>query len=108
MKLYAIRDKKTKKPSLLAESPMSLWESFGMAEYALSISCDPQTDEVITLRIEPTEPCEWCGDITAGGEMFRMIDNVTNEENIKRIQTIKDSLPMNEWDLCPKCGRSLK
>lgn len=62
MKLYAIRDKKTKKLSLLAESPMSLWDSFGMAEYALKISCDPQTDEVITLRIEPTEPCEYCAD----------------------------------------------
>ena len=57
-KLYAIRDKKTKKLSLLAESPMSLWDSFEMAEYALKIYCDPQTDEVITLRIEPTEPCE--------------------------------------------------
>lgn len=60
MKLYAIRDKKTKKLSLLAESPMSLWDSFEMAEYALKISCDPQTDEVITLRVEPTEPCPRC------------------------------------------------
>jgi len=59
MKLYAIRDKKTKKLSLLAESPMSLWESFGMAEYALSISCDPQTDEVITLRMELSSTPSW-------------------------------------------------
>lgn len=95
MKLYAIRDKKTKKPSLLAESPMSLWESFGMAEYALSISCDPQTDEVITLRIEPTEPCMWCegkieGEVRTKGES---------------VDTFHPTA--SNWNFCPMCGRSL-
>lgn len=97
MKLYAIRDKKTKKPSLLAESPMSLWDSFGMAEYALKISCDPQTDEVITLRIEPTEPCEFCG-VTYWGEMN------SKDENIYEGW---ETLMAGEWSFCPNFGRGL-
>ncbi len=101
MKLYAIRDKKTKKLSLLAESPMGLWESFGMAEYALSIYCDPQTDEVITLRIEPTEPCEFCRD--------------PDDLIVARYKPRKpgDPDPMMvavealDPELCPMCGRRL-
>jgi len=102
MKLYAIRDKKTKKLSLLAESPMSLWDSFGMAEYALKISCDPQTDEVITLRIEPTEPCEWC-DVNDGAWCATYDGRMIALDN----EGSPETLLAENWSFCPNCGRGL-
>lgn len=70
MKLYAIRDKKSGK----IYTELDVFSSF------IGMDWD---SEMITLRIEPTEPCEWC-------------------------EIVFNFIPERYANICPNCGRSLK
>ena len=79
-KLYAIRNKKT-------GELLDRWNSFeNNAKIAKAGLADSGSYEIVTLRIEPTEPCErcefydhlplcpWCGRSFRGGEMKELTE----------------------------------
>ena len=101
-KLYAIRDKETGK---------IVNDNYGHPHVRRCPEdvFDSRRDELVTLRIEPTEPCEWCGDITTEGKISRLTDEIIEEEGIVTLlQTTEKTLPMFEWKFCPNCGRRLE
>ncbi len=113
MKLYAIRDKKTgwlldycqasNKWTLDTEVGV-VWNDckdnhqMAFMEYQAKVRSEQlNVDlEVITLRVEPTEPCEWCE--TYGGEMIAPSDD---------LYAFECALDAEDWSFCPNCGRRL-
>ncbi len=90
MKLYAIRSKETGK---------IVNDNYGHPHVRRCPEdvFDSRRDELVTLRIEPTGPCEWCE--TYGGEMIAPSDD---------LYAFECALDAEDWSFCPNCGRSLK
>ena len=94
-KLYAIRNKKT-------GELLDRWNSFeNNAKIAKAGLADSGSYEIVTLRIEPTEPCEFCRD--------------PDDLIVARYKPRKpgDPDPMMvavealDPELCPMCGRKI-
>ena len=85
-KLYAIRDKETGK---------IVNDNYGHPHVRRCPEdvFDSRRDELVTLRIEPTEPCEVC-------ETFR-------GEMITPSYAFELTLDADDWHFCPNCGRRL-
>ncbi len=113
MKMLVIRNKKTGKLLTVsgddvfwADSEAICWP--GSLRDSVENALKPG-DEIVSLREEPTEPCEWCGDITTEGKISRLTDEIIEEEGIVTLlQTTEKTLPMFEWKFCPNCGRRLE
>ena len=114
MKIFAMREKGTGK---LAGFNNGKWElepyrgEIGLASHEryynstlwiASKILDTEL-ELITLRIEPTEPCEWCGD-DIGGSIHRPNNG---QEKAWRKDAVRVSLGYYHFNFCPNCGRSL-
>ncbi len=91
MKLYAIRNKETGK---------IVNDNYGHPHVRRCPEdvFDSRRDELVTLRIEPTEPCDKCKSRWYGE--FNYKDENSNDD--------WKTLMANEWKCCPNCGRSLE
>ena len=126
-KLYAFRDKKTGQfvvdapiepvpgePGRYNNDDWGLSERFGLLfindDLKFVQGCEKEFNEqfgaeieLVTLRIEPTEPCEWCGD-DIGGSIHRPNNG---HEKAWRKDAVRVSLGYYHFNFCPNCGRSL-
>ena len=127
-KLYAIRDKET--GNIIPEEEgipwvAMLWNDKRWAQVNKDIFHNSSNSEIVTLRIEPTEPCILC---RKGGELFvneyeirLTIIECQGSINIgfpeptvitKYALLVEDQLGSNSNYIpvltCPNCGRSLK
>ncbi len=90
-KLYAVRDKST------GEFVKDNLGRVVASEHIISAPVSSRSrEEIINLRIEPTEPCEWCE--TYGGEMIAPSDD---------LYAFECALDAEDWSFCPNCGRRL-
>ena len=94
MNLFALKDKNTGE---WLEGPPS---ETRITAYEDKAECEavkdyfPEKEAVtVTLREEPTEPCEWC-------ETFR-------GEMITPSYAFELTLDADDWHFCPNCGRRL-
>jgi len=60
MKLYAIRNRET--GEIYRHTYVPIYGTYWGAENHIRESLDSEKYEPVTLRIEPTEPCEFCRD----------------------------------------------
>ena len=100
MKLYVVRDKETGKLATSWELDVEPLDDnvFLSEEYPTDIPMlTIDQYEIVTLRVEPTEPCEWCE--TYGGEMLSPSDD---------LYAYECALDAEDWQFCPNCGRSLE
>ncbi len=94
-KLYAIRNKKTGK---------IVNDNYGHPHVRRCPEdvFDSRRDELVTLRIEPTEPCEWC-DVNDGAWCATYDGRMIALDN----EGSPETLLAENWSFCPNCGRSL-
>lgn len=101
MKRYAIRNTKT------GEIYPWLYDNKAKVERNKK-----DNEEVVTLRVEPTEPCEWCKEDSVSDETSGLLARIYYRLDLPPIngESIVDRanrLEKHDWSLCPNCGRSL-
>ena len=90
-KLYGIRYKNGRRQDFIAleDHPIPLYDG--------NDDC-----ELVVLREEPTEPCEWCG-VNDGAWCETYHGRMVAIDN----EGYPETLLAENWTFCPNCGRSL-
>ena len=100
-KLYAIRNKET--GEIYRHTFVPIHATREGAEIDIREELNSEKYEPVTLRIEPTEPCEWCG-VNDGAWCETYHGRMVAIDN----EGYPETLLAENWTFCPNCGRRLE